>query len=67
MNGFLWASGHLGWGIFAVAVFTALWVLAADLYWRLKSTRIVQFLMTTLAGWLIGVGLIFLAFFIANR
>jgi len=67
MNGFLWAGGHLGWGIFAVAVFTGLSVLTADFYWRLRDTRIVRFLMTVLVSWLIGTGLILLAFFFASR
>lgn len=67
MNGFLWASGHLGWGIFAVAVFTGLWVLLVDVYWRLKDTRMVSLLATAAAGWVVGVGLIVLAFYLANR
>ncbi|MGH8145773.1 MAG: hypothetical protein ACREPY_05525 [Rhodanobacteraceae bacterium] len=67
MNDFLWVSGHLGWGIFAVAVFTGLWMLLTDLYWRLQSTRIARLLVTMGAGWVIGVGLIVLGFFLANR
>lgn len=62
MNGFLWASGHLGWGIFSVAVFTGLWVLLADVSWRLWNVRI-GWLATVLSlGWLVGVGLIVLVF-----
>lgn len=67
MNGFLWASGHLGWGIFAVAVFTGFWVLLTDVYWRLKRTRMVWFLAMTTSGWVIGVGLIVLGFWLGNR
>lgn len=67
MSGFLWTSGHLGWGIFAIAVFTGLWLLLTDMYWRLKNTRIGRLLVTTATGWLIGVGLILLVFYIANR
>lgn len=65
MTGFLWASGHLGWGIFALAFFTGLWWLLADLYWRLKNTRFARLLMTLAAGWIIGAGLIVLGFFSA--
>lgn len=67
MNGFLWSSGHLGWGIFSLVVFTGLWWLLTDLYWRLKSTRIGWLLATVAAGWLVGAGLILLGFYIASR
>jgi hypothetical protein len=67
MSGFLWASGHLGWGIFAAAVFTGLWVLLADVYWRLKSTRMASLVGMAAAGWVVGVGLIVLIFYLANR
>src|SRR5690348_1000967 len=40
MSAFFWTSGHLGWGVFAVAVFSGLWWLLADLVWRLISIRI---------------------------
>ena len=62
MSGFLWTSGHLGWGIFAIGVFTGLWLLLTDLYWRLKRIRIGRLLAKVAAGWIIGVGLIMLAF-----
>jgi hypothetical protein len=67
MNGFLWTSGHLGWGIFAAAVFTGLWVLLADVYWRLKSTRMASLVAMAAAGWTAGVGLIVLVFCLANQ
>lgn len=66
MNGFLWSSGHLGWGIFALAVFTGLWWLLSDLYWRLQSIRISRLLVMLATGWTIGVGLILLGFYIGN-
>jgi len=62
MSGFLWMSGHLGWGIFAAAVFTGLWVLLVDVYWRLKSTRMASLVGMAAAGWAIGTGLIVLLF-----
>ncbi|HEX8777847.1 MAG TPA: hypothetical protein VF738_06980 [Rhodanobacter sp.] len=67
MNGFLWASGHLGWGIFAVAVLTGLWVLLVDLYWRLRSTRMIVLGTLAAAGWAAGVGLIVLVFYLVHR
>ena len=67
MNGFIWASSHLGWGIFALLVFTALWFLLTDLYWRLKKTSTARLMVTLTAGWLIGVALILLAFYVFNR
>lgn len=67
MNGFLWASGHLGWGIFAVAVFTGLWVLLVDLCWRLKNTRFVRLVVTMALGWSIGIGLILLGFHVTGH
>lgn len=62
MSGFLWASGHLGWGIFAVAVFSGCWVLLADIYWRLSRTRMVRLLALVVTGWAIGIALIVLGF-----
>ncbi|TAM61129.1 MAG: hypothetical protein EPN49_07750 [Rhodanobacter sp.] len=66
MNGLFWASGHLAWGIFALAVFTGLWCLLTDLYWRLKGIRFKRLLVMMAAGWLIGVGLILLGFYRFN-
>ncbi|HET7662499.1 MAG TPA: hypothetical protein VFK31_02575 [Rhodanobacteraceae bacterium] len=67
MNGFLWAYGHLGWGIFAVAVFTGLWWLLGDVVWRLKNIGIGRFVAVMFPGWIIGVGLIVLGFFLGSR
>jgi len=66
MNGFFWTCGHLGWGIFALAVFTGLWWLLTDLYWRLKSIGFRRLLVMMAAGWIIGVGLILLGFYGLN-
>lgn len=67
MNGFLWSSGHIGWGVFALAVFTGLWWLAADLAWRLKNTRIIRLAAVMSAGWIVGALLIVLGFWLGNR
>jgi hypothetical protein len=67
MNGFFWTSGHLGWGIFALVVFTGLWCLLSDLVWRLSSIKIGRLAAAMTTGWIIGVGLILLGFYLGNR
>jgi hypothetical protein len=66
MNAFFWTSGHLGWGIFAFVVFTGLWCLLTDLAWRLRNVRIGRLAFAMSIGWIIGVGLILLGFYLAN-
>ena len=67
MHDFFWTSGHLGWGFFALAVFSGLLLLLGDLYWRLQSTRIGRLLAALATAWAAGAGLILLAFHIASR
>jgi hypothetical protein len=67
MNGFFWTSGHLGWGIFALVVFTGLWCLLSDLVWRLSGIKIGRLAAAMTTGWIIGVGLILLGFYLGNR
>ena len=67
MRDFFWASGHLGWGIFSLAVFTMLWWLLADLVWRLKTVRIKRLAIIMSAGWIIGAGLIVFGICLGNR
>lgn len=67
MNDFLWSSGHLGWGAFALAVFIGLWWLLGDLYWRLQSIAAGRLLLVLAAGWLVGAGLILLGFTMGSR
>lgn len=67
MNGFFWTSGHLGWGFFALAVFTGLWCLLSDLVWRLRSVGIGRLAVAMSVGWIIGAGLILLGFYLGNR
>ena len=64
MNGFFWSSGHLGWGVFAIVVFTVLCWLVADLVWRLTRIGIRQLAAMTASGWAIGAGLIVLVFYL---
>jgi hypothetical protein len=67
MSGFFWASGHLGWGIFALVVFSGLWWLLADLVWRLKSVRFRRLAVTMLIGWMVGIGLILVGACLGSR
>jgi hypothetical protein len=67
MNGFFWTFDHLGWGIFALAVFTGLWCLMADLVWRINTVRIGRLAVAILSVWLIGAALILLGFYLVNR
>jgi len=66
MNGFFWSSGHLGWGIFALVVFTCLWLLLADLVWRLRSIRIHRLIVGMSIGWIIGVGFVLFGFYLGS-
>lgn len=67
MNEFFWTSGHLGWGIFSLVVFTGLWWLLSDLVWRLRSVRIARLAGLMSIGWMSGVALIVLGFYLGNR
>jgi hypothetical protein len=67
MNGFLWSSGHLGWGVFSLLVFTVLWWLFADLAWRLKKVRLGWFVGVMAAAWAIVASLIVAGFWLANQ
>lgn len=67
MNEFFWASGHLGWGIVTLFVFTGLWWLLADLVWRLTHIGIKRLAAAMGGGWIIGAGLILFAFYLGNR
>lgn len=62
MSAFFWTSGHLGWGFFALLVFSVLWFLLTDFFWRKRKRHIAWFLVEMAAGWLAGVLLLVLAF-----
>lgn len=66
MSGFFWGFGHLGWGVFSLAVFTCLWWLLVDVAWRTSKMRISAFLMKMAAGWMVGAGLILASFCLFN-
>lgn len=66
MSDFFWTSGHLGWGVFALIVFTCFWWLLADLIWRLRSIRVHNFAILMALGWLIGVVFILLGFYFCS-
>lgn len=63
VSSFFWDYGHLGWGIFAVAVFSGLWVLLSDLSWRLLIVKAARLMTLMGLSWLIGVGIIVAAFY----
>lgn len=67
MNDFFWVSGHLGWGLFALIVFTCLWILIFDLIWRSLDARFVRIAVAMSAGWLMGSMLILLGFYLGCR
>lgn len=66
MSRFFWTSGHIGWGLFAVLVFTGLWWLLSDVVWRLKNGPIHRLVAMMFGGWVIGMGLVFLSFYFAG-
>jgi len=66
MNAFWWTSGHLGWGVFALAVFTGIWWLFFDLCWRLLAIRISRLLALIAIGWMLGIGCILFGFYVAG-
>lgn len=56
----------MGWGFFTLLVFTCLWGLLTDLIWRLHSIRVHHFGVVMSLGWLIGVGLVLLGFYLGS-
>ncbi|HVC29533.1 MAG TPA: hypothetical protein VNF48_08325 [Gammaproteobacteria bacterium] len=66
MNVFWWTSGHLGWGVFSLTVFTGIWWLFFDLCWRLLAIRIGRLLALMAIGWMLGIGCILFGFYLAS-
>lgn len=66
MKSFLWISGHMGWGVFTIVVFTGLWLLLWDLIWRMRNSRIHRLTVEMSIGWIIGAALILLGFYLSN-
>ena len=61
MSGFFWSSGHLGWGVFSILIFSGVWLLVCDLAWRLWSTRAARLIAVSATLWVIGIVAILLA------
>lgn len=61
MSEFFWSSGHLGWGIFSMLIFSGVWLLVCDLAWRLWTTRAARLIAVLAASWAIGIVVILLA------
>lgn len=54
MSTFFWSGTYLGWGVFALAVFSVLCLLAADVVWRLSPISIRRLAPVAAAGWIVG-------------
>ncbi|MGH9600518.1 MAG: hypothetical protein ACRD27_11690 [Terracidiphilus sp.] len=54
MSTFFWSVAHLGWGVFALAVFSALCLLAVDVVWRLSPVPIRRLAPVAAVGWIVG-------------
>lgn len=67
MTTFFWSSGRIGWGVFAIVVFSGLWLLLADVCWRVLVMKWVRLLAIFTFGWLVGAALIVLGFFYGNH
>ena len=67
MMEYFWNSGHLAWGVFALIVFSCLWLLCADLCWRLVSVKAGKFMMLAGIGWWIGAGIVLFGFYLMTR
>lgn len=67
MSGFVWTSGHLGWGLFALLVFSGLWLQISDLVWRQTKIRMARFLSIMSIGWTLAAILIVLGFYAVNH
>jgi hypothetical protein len=55
MMTFFWSSGHIGWPLFAVIVFSVLILLATDIVWRMLRIQVRRLLCLTALFWVIGV------------
>lgn len=66
MNTFFWSSGHFGWGLFALLIFTGLWLLTGDIVWRVKALRFGRLAIGLVAGWMLGVAVIVLVYAFAG-
>lgn len=58
MSELLWRSGHLGWGLFSLLVFSGAWLLLADMVWRLKRIAIRRLLAIMATAWVVGAALV---------
>ena len=67
MTALLWSSGHIGWALIALAVFSVAWLLATDLAWRFARTRVRNLAIAAGGAWLLGVGLIVLVAVLSGR
>lgn len=52
--------------MFAIVVFSGLWLLLADIVWRLNKIRIRRFALAMSAAWAAGIVLIVAGFYLAG-
>ena len=67
MSGFFWSGDHFGWGLFALLVFSALWLLLGDLGWRLLHMKFKRLVGLMSLGWLLAVAVIVLVSYFVYR
>lgn len=56
MTSSIWSSGHIGWPLFGVVVFSVLCLLATDIVWRVVSVSSHKLLLLAAVVWTAGVG-----------
>lgn len=62
---FFWSHHHLGWGLFALIIYSVLMLLATDVLWRRWTVRKTRFLKLAVPAWALGTGLIVLVFWLS--
>lgn len=64
---FFWSDNHLGWGLFAFAVYSCLLLLAIDWAWRRWVVKRARLLQIAGLAWAFGVGAIALVAWLSAR
>lgn len=58
MTSIFWSQGHLGWSFFGVLVYSALCLLAGDIFWRTTEAPFRKISAVVAFVWVSGVALI---------
>lgn len=67
MSDWQWVGQHMDWGLFAVLVFTGLWWLLGDYFWRVKHVGVQRLLLVLGIGWVVAVAMLVLAWFLLRH